>query len=507
MSERGQRESFTGAIVPSLGFVDVDDYARARDVLLSAGYSDQALLERVGLPTDSLEGSAGASLALARVDSGSPLETLILLFVFGVAVPAPAARRAVSPMPLDRWIGAGLVALDGDQVLPRVRLVPLRGLWLAYDRRERKQCEDFVMGVGTSTVTLMDVAVRRSVEAMLDLGCGCGTQGFFSAPHARAVVATDSNPRALQFVRFNARLNGLRHVQDATGDLFAPVAGRRFGLVLSNPPFVITPESRYIYRDGGLEGDAFCRRLVREVPEVIEEGGFCQLLCSWAHYRGEDWKRRLAAWFERTGCDAWVMCTRTEDAAVYAEKWIRETESEDHLARKALFGQWMDYYRRLGIEKISSGVIHMRRRSVPANWLRLDESPPRITGPCGDEIERRFLAFNALEAAADDALLQLRPCVSPAVRLGQSLRAGNDAWEMEGMCLRLEGPLADEVRVDAIAAGLVSRCSGSRSLRELADGTAAAMGLSPEAITPAILGLARDLIAKGFLLPSQPAGS
>ncbi|HKN47785.1 MAG TPA: hypothetical protein VJ144_07420, partial [Candidatus Polarisedimenticolia bacterium] len=138
-----------------LGFADSDDYARARDLLTSAGYTDKAMLDLVGLAAEALPRDGGVALALGTAAEGSPLETLILLFLVGAPVEAEAARRALLPMSLESWAEAGLLALRGDQVRGVVRLLPLRGLWLAHDPPQRERREDYVMGAGTSTLQLM----------------------------------------------------------------------------------------------------------------------------------------------------------------------------------------------------------------------------------------------------------------------------------------------------------------------------------------------------------------
>ena len=57
--------------------------------------------------------------------------------------------------------------------------------------------------------------------------------------------------------RLNAALNRGRRSTSATGSLFEPVAGERFDLVVTNPPFVVSPatDERLVYRDSGLPGD------------------------------------------------------------------------------------------------------------------------------------------------------------------------------------------------------------------------------------------------------------
>jgi release factor glutamine methyltransferase len=74
---------------------------------------------------------------------------------------------------------------------------------------------------------------------VLDMGTGSGVCAVFAAKHARRVVAVDINAAAVRCAGINAHLNHLEHKIDLRrGDLFAPVSGERFDLVLFNPPFL-----------------------------------------------------------------------------------------------------------------------------------------------------------------------------------------------------------------------------------------------------------------------------
>ena len=137
---------------------------------------------------------------------------------------------------------------------------------------------DYVMGIGGSSLTLANLTVRRHSGTTLDLGTGCGFQAFLAARHSDCVIAVDQNRRAVELSAFNARLNGFPCVECREGDLFGPVEGITFDLIVSNPPFVISPETRYIYRDSGMAGDEICRRIVREAPRFLNENGICQIL-------------------------------------------------------------------------------------------------------------------------------------------------------------------------------------------------------------------------------------
>ncbi len=75
-------------------------------------------------------------------------------------------------------------------------------------------------------------------SVVLDMGTGSGVGAVFAARWARRVVAVDINPEAVRCARINALLNRVEErVEVREGDLFAPVRGERFDVVLFNPPF------------------------------------------------------------------------------------------------------------------------------------------------------------------------------------------------------------------------------------------------------------------------------
>ena len=78
----------------------------------------------------------------------------------------------------------------------------------------------------------------------MDLGTGNGIQALLLSDHAEQVVAVDVNDHALELARFNAILNGRDdRIEFRHGSFLEPVAGERFDLVVSNPPYVLSPEA------------------------------------------------------------------------------------------------------------------------------------------------------------------------------------------------------------------------------------------------------------------------
>jgi methylase of polypeptide subunit release factors len=222
----------------------------------------------------------------------TPLTVLVRLFLLGVPVPAAAACAQLGREALAALEQCAVVAIAGDSVEPRCRLQPFRGMLIACDN-DGAQGREQIMGITESTMTLADSGQRRQAGSTLDLGTGTGVIALAAAAYSRSVTGTDISPRALAFARFNAALNGIANVTFEQGDSFEPVRGRRFDLILSNPPFAITPGVRFTYRDSGLAGDEFCRRLIRIAPEHLEEGGYAQCTCDWIQTAGQDWSERL----------------------------------------------------------------------------------------------------------------------------------------------------------------------------------------------------------------------
>lgn len=92
---------------------------------------------------------------------------------------------------------------------------------------------------GAFLASQIDPGPVRSHWRVLDMGTGSGVGAVIAARHARRIVAVDINPAAVRCARINALLNQAEHrVEVRTGDLFEPVAGERFDLVLFNPPFL-----------------------------------------------------------------------------------------------------------------------------------------------------------------------------------------------------------------------------------------------------------------------------
>jgi methylase of polypeptide subunit release factors len=406
----------------------------------------------------------------------------------------------------------------------------------------RPLASDHVLGVGGASLTLARCTIRRPVERVLDLGTGCGVQALHAARHARSVIGTDTSARALRMAELNWLLNrstvaGAEFVT-RQGSLLDPVADERFDLVVSNPPFVITPRSlpgqAYEYRDGGMVGDELVRRLVTSVGSVLRPGGVAQLLGNWEQRRGESWTERVSGWLAESGLDGWVVQREMQDPAEYAETWIRD--AGQHLSKDAdeLYAAWLADFSSRQVEGVGFGLVTLRKpldaadgdsigdagtpsgsgsqrrpRSGPVGdgtgirpGGRLRRLEERRTGPglpTGDEVLAGLIAHDWLAVRDDAALLNSVLQVAADITEERHLMPGAD--DPSVILLRQGGGAGRVVQASTALAGLVGACSGELTVGQLTGALAVLLEVPEADLTAELLPAVRSLITDGFLHP------
>ena len=260
--------------------------AAARSALADLDYRAGPLAERLGTGTSLRIDRTNLAAVRLRLDEGQHLDALASLFLLELDLELSTARAALGSA-LDTLTAAGLLVVDHNIVQSGATLVPHDDdLLVASDRHDRVGSADIVPGVQRPSDLLARLTIRKQVGSALDLGTGCGIQALLLARHCARVIATDISERALVFARFNAALNGADNIEFRHGSYLDPVAGELFDLVVSNPPYVISPESRFVFRDSGRRGDELCKELIDALPPYLNDGGFATVLISWADQLG-----------------------------------------------------------------------------------------------------------------------------------------------------------------------------------------------------------------------------
>ena len=477
-----------------------------RAALLAAGYTGPGIAGRIG--TAGIGAAQRGDLRPARraTGAGDPLDTLIRLYVCGDPVARATAEQG---LPVAALLDAGLLTGDGPTVSAGVELEPYGGWWVISDlssdlRPEQPLPPDHVLGVGAASTTLAQATIRRPVGRALDLGTGCGVQALHLSTHAASVTATDLSERALRFAATTAALNGLEW-DLRLGDLAAPVAGERFDLVVSNPPFVTGPgEATYTYRDSGRPGDAVCAELVAAAPDLLAAGGTMQFLANWLHVAGEDWADRFAGWLAGTGLDAWVVQREVSDPVSYVDLWL--SDAAEALGSRAKRREvWLDWFDAHRVEAIGLGLVTLRAGGHDDPSVRLEDLRQPVDQPLGPHIGAWFDRQAWLRAHPSQALLDARLRAADGLTLHQEARLGDDGWEVGTQRIALPHGLRWSEEIDPVAVALVGGCDGRLPLRAQVDLLAAAHEVPADVLAEVAVPLAAHLVERGFLEPAVEA--
>ncbi|HEX5561216.1 MAG TPA: methyltransferase [Nocardioidaceae bacterium] len=490
---------------------------RLREALQAAGYRYDAVTGLLGPVAHAALSRNETTPGLRATAGGSPLETLVRLWLLQAPVARDAAARALPGLvgPLG---AAGLLEVSGGEARALVDVRPYadeeRDWWLVSDLTPGldgapvRVSTDHVLGVSSASTSLAQLTVREPVATAFDLGTGCGVQALHLSCHATRVVASDVNERALAMTRLNAALNGV-DVEVRAGSLFEPVAGERLDLVVTNPPFVVSPgdqgaAERLVYRDSGLPGDEVLRRVVTGAPAHLAPGGRCQVLANWVHERGRPWQERVGGWLEPptgsgrrgSGCDAWVVQREVADPAEYVELWLKDAGVHGRPDYAQRYDAWLAWFEARGVEAIGMGWVHLRRVDREP-VVHLEEWPWQVEQPLGEEVADRGRRTDLLAALDDEALLGTRLVARVDVRQESTGEPG--AADPETIVLRQQRGMRRARAVDTVEAGLVGACDGELSVGAILDALASLLDRSAGTLRREKVAVVRDLVADGFL--------
>lgn len=479
-----------------------------------------------------------------------PAAVLLRLFTLGAVVPRAQVQAALPSLGVDGALRLGLVGPAGDSLGNASNAVvdgpdgvdgisgpdaPLRALldlapysasddageidwWIASDLSELATGDplgpEHVLGVGGASLTLARITPRAPVGRVLDLGCGSGIQSLHASRHAEHVVATDLSERALGFAAFNAALNGIE-LELRQGSLLEPVAGETFDLIVSNPPFVITPrgavdaDTTWTYRDGGRAGDTLLAELLRDLPAHLAPGGSAALLGNWEISHDAEWDVHPRAWLQSAtadGVDAWVLQREQEDPAQYAETWTRDGGVTGRDPRwPELVAAWLDDFATREVAAIGFGYLLLRRpehagpKASPARpgVLRTELVPGTGTGTLSTHLASTLRALELLASLEDEALATSRPVRAQDVVERRHLTPGE--WDPMLIELVQGAGFARVVRADQLLAATVGALDGTLTLGQVLGAVCALTDADAEEAHRRVLPAVRELVATGMV--------
>ena len=417
--------------------------------------------DRPSLATGAASTSSAANAPQDSDVAGYKVAVLTALFMLGEPVGAAALETALPRTGVAGALTIGLVvptqSASGEQrYAPAVDLRPHEAedahgsvrWWVASDLGElvtgQALAPDHVLGIGRAGLTLAALTPRKPVETALDLGVGCGIQTLYLLRHVRQVVATDISTRALEFTAFNVALAGVdsARVQLRQGNLLEPVAGQRFDLIVSNPPFVITPPS---VRQAGLPlmeyrdaGGPILPALVRGLEDHLNPDGVAVMLGNWEHREGTSWRTSVNQWIGKS-LDAWIIQREVQDPVEYAAMWLRDgglTPERSGVAFENALAAWQEDFDSRQVSGVGMGYLVFHAPSVAATsgpgaasegqafpeepasatapgavvepWRVLEEVPTSGQGALGEHVAQVIAAHEALRGLDDAQVAALK---------------------------------------------------------------------------------------------------
>lgn len=514
-----------------------------RDDLLRARYTverTEQLLGEVAAAALHREDPLPARRVLAK--ESDPAAALFSLFTLGARLPAQrvvellpslgadGARRLGILAPVASDAGRSDGADEPDGLLQAtIDLSPYSAQddhgpitwWIASDRSELATgaalLPDHVLGVGGASLTLARITPRDPVGRVLDLGCGSGIQALHASRHAEHVVATDLSERALAFTSFNAALNRAE-VEVRHGSLLDPVAGETFDLIISNPPFVITPRrpgddaERWTYRDGGRAGDTLLAELLEALPAHLGPGGSAVMLGNWERSGAEEWDEHPRRWLDRAraeGVDCWVIQRESEDPAQYAGTWARDGGITPRDPQwPSLIEGWLADFESRDVRGIGFGYVLLRRPEQQAQQVgpqarqrrgtvRLEQVSGTGSGSLGEHLAAGLRMIEHLSGMEDEQLADARPRRAADLIERRHLVPG--AWDPSLIELAQGAGLARTVPADQVLAATVGALDGTLTLGQTIAAVCALTGDDPDETRERLLPQVRELLVTGML--------
>jgi len=418
---------------------------------------------------------------------------LLRVFVEGLAIESDAIVRAVPDL-VDSLCEEGFLERTPDGLRSTIRITRWRGLLIAHDSPPGVRIQrDIVLRPSPTTRTVAALTVRRRCRRALDVGTGCGALALLCAATADEVVATDVNPRALWFADLNARLNGIDNVRCEEGDLFEPVNGEQFDLVTANLPFVVSPRTDYLFRDGVRRGTAdISERAVADASKVLAPDGFASLLVNWVVTDRESPAEEPLSWARDSACSVLILSHSVHTPRAYATRWAHGFADD--------VDEWVEYLDKRGAVAVAHGsVVLHRSQSRRIRSAQMSVSPSEAGGRQVERILRAPLPDGEL-LREDEVVRASRPTlVTPHTATSRVHR--DDAGEtLQPVEIRLDDTAGIIATVQPEIFEVIDRLDGRLTVDEA---IAAQCNASSDALSTklpdAVLRTVRALVLAGIM--------
>jgi len=406
-------------------------------------------------------------------ESPSAFRTLAAMFLQGKSVEPDIVRQAVGDRTFALLNSLGLIEPygSGGRCIATVAMYATHGLYIVSDRWCGIDGQPFqppvdvvypaILGTTRGFLTMIPAS---PCERFLELCCGTGIAAFLAARNgAKHAYAFDIAARSVHFAEFNRRLNELENVTIGEGDLYSPAAESTFDRIVAHPPYVPVLEPKYVFYDGGQDGEQITRRIIQELPSYLEDRGL--LVCvSLGSDRVEDsFEQRVRSFLgdrQEEFDVALFVRSEMEPATQALNDVVRGRGSVEQVQI------WREVLQKLKIVSFVFGGIFIYRHGEKRKGYTIRRTMAEKAGL--PEIEKLMEWERQVARGEDTAILQrslLKAASDCRLTANYALREGN--WTPESQKLFTDAPFKMQLEAPEWTLQLLSECDGTRTGEQL----------------------------------------
>lgn len=448
---------------------DVATCRQLREFFESAGYTDAAISTRLGIQhLGEFELARPLRPQLPPVES--TLDVLIALFLGGDYVPSTAIQSHLPAPAAELLHSSGLIQSEPAGVCSTLHLYPAGGFLIASDRWDNPDGSDsgadrdlVYPALNANTRRFLSLLPTTACDAFLDIGAGTGVAALAAVRcGANHAWASDIAESSTVFARFNALLNGIDSVTAVTSDVYDQLGGLTFDRIVSHPPYVPSILPRWVFYNGGEDGEQIMRRVIEGLPDRLRPGGLGFILTMGSDRYDRSFETRAREWLGDAApeFDVAFLVERTISASVFAARTgPHQVRAQDEFkALTALFN-------RLGIESLLQGLLLFQRRENQRPTFTVRRQMPDNFTPA----EWEWLIRWETEAVGPNRIQRLLDTPLHSGRVGSfevRHQLNGDEWLPSGYTLRIDRPFPVDCEAYPWMANLIALCDGKLTGRD-----------------------------------------
>ena len=491
--------------LPPLKSVTADELAPLRDLLAGADFTESNVCRRTGI--DSIYNFESIREGRTTgIDLRDKLDLLIRLLMDVEIVERAEVERLLGAEGLQTLENVGVVIndpSDPSRCHAEFLIYPTASLWIASDLNVDPTDpggagladESVYPAITKNTRHFLSSLPRTPCENFLDLCAGTGIAALIASKYATHTWATDITERATAFARFNIALNEVTNCTTAQGDLYEAVPGETFDRIVAHPPYMPSLEQKFIFRDGGDDGEQITRRIIAGLPEYLRPGGRFYCTCILTERTGAPVENRIRAMLgeKESEFDVLVLTYRTFDPTdYYFQLALRGRASLQEVVQRH------EIFQSLSVEKLIYCSMVIERHADPRPSYTARRQAGQGVGT--DEVER-LMTWKA-DSTKPDALVRLvesRLLASPHTHMRIEHTLQGEGWVGKESVFATVNPFVVEAKCPPWTGTLIARSDGQRTTRDHLQFLKASGVVPPQLPETEFAQFIRSLVDGGFL--------